>query len=116
MRSRCTDVGRAKRQDRRCGSFEGEPNVLEHRVIHINGGCLEFPANPERLILILVECGEVGVVAVSIFPRSGARAAGNEVEHRAFARAVRTDDGAQLALVHIKGEIVDRLEAVESFS
>jgi hypothetical protein len=42
-------------------------------------------------------------------------AAGDHVHHRAFARAVRTDDGAQLAFVHVEVQVVDRLESVKGF-
>ena len=39
--------------------------------------------------------------------------AADQVEHRGLAGAVRADDDAQLALVDVEVEIVDRLEAVE---
>src|SRR6185437_2370076 len=41
------------------------------------------------------------------------RAAGDEIHHRAFARAIGADDGAQLANVHVEIQVRDGLEAVE---
>ena len=48
------------------------------------------------------------------FVRPGA--SGDDVEHRAFARAIRADDDAELTFIHVEVEVVDRLEAVEGFA
>ena len=48
--------------------------------------------------------------------RAGARAqsAGDQIERRALARAVRPDEAEDLALAHFEGHLVDRQESSEA--
>ena len=48
-----------------------------------------------------------------IEPSDDPGAAADQVEHGGLAGAVRADDDAQLVLVDVEIELVDRLEAVE---
>ena len=50
--------------------------------------------------------------------RSGGRAQGasNQVEGRAFARAIRADQPENLALTHFEGDLVYRQESPEAFA
>ena len=93
-----------------------EQDVLEDRVVDVNRGRLELPTDAETVDLVFVKLSQVRVrteLDLS-FVRPGA--SGDDVEHRAFARAIRADDDAELTFIHVEVEVVDRLEAVEGFA
>src|SRR3954467_6905856 len=99
----------------RACSLEREPDVFEDRVLDINRGCLEFAPDAEPIDLVFVEAGQVQIAPKFYFARIGACSAGDEIEHGAFTRAVRTDNDAELAFIHIEVQVVDGLEAFERF-
>jgi hypothetical protein len=87
--------------------------AFQSGVVHVNRRRLEFAPDAEAIDLVFVQLGEVGVPAEfdPALVRFGA--AGDQVEHGAFAGAVRADDHAQLAFVHVEVEFGNGFEAVE---
>ena len=81
-------------------------------MIGIDSRRLKLPPDAEAVDFVLVHC--VRSCCPSKLDLAGVRlgAAGDEIEERGLARAVRADDRAQLAFIHVEVEVVDRLEAV----
>src|SRR5207245_5098013 len=73
---------------------------------------LELAADAEPDDVVLGEGDEIGVVAEDHAAVLGLRAPGDHVEQCRLARAVRADDHAQLAAVHVEVQARQRLEAV----
>src|SRR5882724_6588205 len=79
----------------------------------IDGRCLEFASNSQSVDLVFVEPRQVRAFSKFDFSRIGPGAAGDKIEHRAFAGAVRSDDHTQLSFIHVKVQFRNRLETVE---
>src|SRR5260221_11438805 len=80
---------------------------------YINGRSLKLAPDSEAVDLIFVECREVGITAIFDLAGVGPGAPGDEIEHRAFAGAIRANDDAQLAFIHVECKIRDGLEPIE---
>src|SRR5205807_953894 len=90
---------------------ERDLEILEHAEILEHRGRLELAADAGLDDLVLAQLGQLLAAKLD---RAGGRfgLAADQVEHRGLASTVRADDDADLVLLDIKGEIVDRLEAV----
>src|SRR5581483_9587977 len=77
-------------------TLERQQNVFEDSMVDVNRGSLELAADAEAVDLVFVEAGQVRVAFELDLAGVGSRAPGDDVEHRAFASAVRTDDDPQL--------------------
>src|SRR6185436_2803957 len=86
--------------------------ILEHREIDEHRWRLELAADAGLHNLVLLHPGQFLTAKLDRARRRLGLAA-DQIEHRGLAGAVGADDDANLVLLDIEGEIVDRLEAVE---
>src|SRR6266481_2150470 len=99
-------------EDALAGALERELDVVPHAEVDEDRRRLELAADPEPDHVVLGEREEIGVVAEDHAAVLGLRPPGDHVEQRRLARAVRADDYAQLAAVHVEVQARQRLEAV----
>src|SRR5262249_55024601 len=93
----------------------GERDVLEQRQFAERARNLEgapYPLMADRVRrkprdLLAVEADRTG---------AGAKRAGDQIEGRALARSVRTDQAEDFARAQLKGHLVDRQESSEAFA
>ena len=85
--------------------------------MNINRRRLEFASDAETVDFRHVHLGQIRIAILTKLHLAGVwpGATGDDIHHRAFAGTVRTDDGAQLALIHVEIQVVDRLEPIEGF-
>ena len=91
---------------------EGNLEILEHREVVIDRRGLEFAPDARLHDLVLLHLREVLVTKMDRTRRRLGLAA-DQIEHGGFAGTVGADDDADLVLLDIEGQVVDRLEAVE---
>src|SRR5207244_7202072 len=94
------------------GVHERDLDVVPLAEVDEDGRLLELAAYADPDHVVLGEREEIGVVAEDHAPVLGLRPPGDHVEQRRLARAVRADDHAQLAAVHVEVQARERLEAV----
>ena len=85
-------------------------------MVVVHGRCLKLAADTEPIDLVFTELEQI-VFAVVPHQRPAVRrgASSDQVEEGGLARAVRTNDRPQLALVQIEIEVVDCLIAIKRF-
>ena len=90
----------------------GNLEILEHGEVDEHRRRLELAADAGLHDLVLLQPGELLAAKLD---RAGGRLglAADQIEHRGLAGAVGANDDADLVLLDIEGEIVDRLETVE---
>ena len=101
-----------QRAEHGAAARKGNLEVLEHREIVVDRRRLELAADAGLDDLVLLQLRQL-LAAKLDRARGGLGLAADQVEHRGLAGAVGADDDADLVLLDIEGEIVDRLEAVE---
>src|SRR6267378_7395552 len=79
----------------------------------IHGRCLKFASNSQPVYLVFVEPRQVRVFSKFDFSRVGPGAAGDKIEHRAFAGAVWSDDHPELSFIHVKVQFRNRFKTLE---
>src|SRR6185295_18688175 len=90
----------------------GDLEILEHGEVLEYRRRLELAADAGLHDLVLLQLRQL-LAAKLDRPGGGPRLAADQVEHRGLAGAVGADDDADLVLLDIEGQIIDRLEAVE---
>ena len=90
----------------------GDLEILEHGEIFEHRRRLEFAADAGLHDLVLLQLRQL-LAAKLDRPGGGSRLAADQIEHRGLAGAVGADDDADLVLLDIEGQIIDRLESVE---
>src|SRR4030095_6923250 len=75
---------------------------------------LKLPPDTRLRNLRLRELEQVDVLPEPRRSLIGPCLAGDDVHHRGLASAVRADDAAQFARIHVQRQAVERLEAVEA--
>src|SRR5262252_5403472 len=88
--------------------------VFEHGVVAKDGGFLEFATDAGVRDVRLRHSREVIGFAEQRFAFVRPGLSGDHVHHRGFARAVGTDDAAQLPRLDDERQAVEGFEAVES--
>ena len=88
--------------------------VLEHRELLEHGRLLKFSADARLRDFRFGQCQEIQFRPKMHASRIRTSLASDDVHHGGLARAVRSDDAAQLAGLDSQGEFVERLEAVEA--
>src|SRR6202521_2186063 len=97
------------------GDFGGDADILEHGELGENLGNLERSGHAERDPLMRGEPRDIA--AVEIDGAGGRRKeSADQVEEGGLAGAVRSDDGAQFALCHIKRDAADGDEIAETLA
>ena len=94
--------------------LQRELQVLEHRQVSNTVGPLELAADAGLRDLRLRQPRQVDGLAEEHPAGVGPRLAGDHVHHRRLAGAVGADHAAQLAVVQVSEQVVERLEAVEA--
>ena len=98
----------------RSRSGQGQLEVLGDRQVLEDGRLLELAADAGPGDLGLAHGQQIELVPEPGPAFVGPRLAGDDVHHRRLAGAVRSDDAAQLAGLHVERQRVQRLEAVEA--
>src|SRR5580658_2968612 len=83
-------------------------------MIDINRRRLKLAPYPQAVDLIFVQPRQVGISPKLNPAAVRLGAASNEVHHSAFARAVRSNDDAEFAFIHVKIQVRNGFETVES--
>ncbi len=96
----------------------GEHRVLEvlpHSQLREDGRDLERAANSGPRDHMRRLARDVAAVEGDL-ARRGLQLAGEKVEERRLARAVRTDDGVTVALLDLEAHVLDRAQPAEAFA
>ena len=94
-------------------AFEREQQIFKHRVVNVHGRRLKLAADAEPVDLWLVHQRKIGIQPELHLAGVRLGATGDDVHHGAFAGAIRANDGAQLALIHVEIQVRDGLESVK---
>ena len=85
-------------------------------MLRINARRLKFSSDSQPIDFVLVETCQVvrggGGTTKFDLAAVGFCATGDQIEERGFARAIRSNDGPQFALVEVERKIRDRFESV----
>ena len=114
---RCRDAGSASSvspQRRSAAAMQADQDVLENRVVRKHAGALERPNQAERRDLVRLESGERPLPDSGRSPSRRPLKAGDDVERRRLAGAVRADQPDGLALRDREVQVGDGDEPAEA--
>ena len=99
---------------RRPQPLDREQNIVEHRQAREQAGDLERPRHAERGAAVALPGGDVAAEQQHL-ARARRKYAGDQVEQRGLAGAVRADDGLAVARHDLERHVTHRMKPAEAF-